>query len=89
MHSRQQLGAELRSLGIAPGDVVMAHASVRAIGEVAGGPDEIHLALKDALAAEGTLLREVIERSRRPSTRWSRESTWIHSSPSSASTTLA
>lgn len=34
----------------------MVHASVRAIGEVAGGPDEIHLAIKDALTPEGTLL---------------------------------
>ncbi len=34
----------------------MVHASVRAVGEVAGGPDEIHLALKDALTPAGTLL---------------------------------
>ena len=34
----------------------MAHASVRAVGEVAGGPDEIHLALKDVLTGEGTLI---------------------------------
>ena len=34
----------------------MLHASVRAVGEVAGGPDQIHLALKDALTADGTLL---------------------------------
>lgn len=34
----------------------MVHASVRAVGEVAGGPDEIHLALKEALTDEGTLL---------------------------------
>lgn len=34
----------------------MVHASVRAIGEIAGGPDQIHLALKDALTAEGTLM---------------------------------
>ena len=34
----------------------MVHASVRAVGEIAGGPDEIHLALKDALTPEGTLL---------------------------------
>lgn len=33
----------------------MLHASVRAVGEVAGGPDQIHLALKDALTPEGTL----------------------------------
>jgi aminoglycoside 3-N-acetyltransferase len=56
MYSRQQLCADLRWLGIAPGDVVMVHASVKAVGEVAGGPDEIHLALKDALTAGGTLL---------------------------------
>jgi len=34
----------------------MVHASVRAVGEIAGGPDEIHLALKEALTTEGTLL---------------------------------
>ena len=34
----------------------MLHASIRAIGSVAGGPDQIHLALKDALTADGTLL---------------------------------
>jgi|SRR5919201_6167906 aminoglycoside 3-N-acetyltransferase len=56
MYSRVQLAADFRSLGIVPGDVVMAHASVRAVGEVAGGPDEIHLALKDALGADGTLV---------------------------------
>jgi len=56
MHSRQQLTADFRALGIAPGDVVMAHASVRAVGEVAGGPDEIHLSLKGALTSDGTLM---------------------------------
>jgi aminoglycoside 3-N-acetyltransferase len=56
MHSRQQLTSDFHSLGIAPGDVVMVHASVRSVGEVAGGPDEIHLALKDALTTGGTLL---------------------------------
>ena len=34
----------------------MLHASVRAVGEVAGGPDQIHLALKQALTPEGTLM---------------------------------
>ena len=56
MHSRGQLTADARSLGIAAGDVVMAHASVKAVGEVAGGPDEIHLAMKDALTSEGALV---------------------------------
>ncbi len=56
MFDRQQLASGFRELGIAPGDLVMVHASVRAVGEVAGGPDQIHLALKDALTAEGTMV---------------------------------
>ena len=34
----------------------MVHASVRSVGAVAGGPDQIHLALKDALTGDGTLM---------------------------------
>lgn len=56
MHSRQELADDCRSLGIAPGDTLMVHASVRAVGEVAGGPDQIHLALKDVLTDDGTLM---------------------------------
>ena len=56
MHSRQELAQGFRELGIAPGDTLMVHASVRAVGEVAGGPDQIHLAIKDALTVEGTLM---------------------------------
>jgi aminoglycoside 3-N-acetyltransferase len=56
MHSRHKLAGDFRALGVSAGDVVMLHASVRAVGEVAGGPDEIHLALKDALTEEGTLV---------------------------------
>ncbi|HEX5048124.1 MAG TPA: AAC(3) family N-acetyltransferase [Gammaproteobacteria bacterium] len=56
MHDRRTLTAQFRRLGVAAGDVLMLHASVRAVGPVAGGPDEIHLALKDALGERGTLL---------------------------------
>jgi aminoglycoside 3-N-acetyltransferase len=56
MHSRQRLTGDLRALGVAAGDLVMVHASVRAVGEVAGGPDAIHLAIKDAITLEGTLI---------------------------------
>jgi aminoglycoside 3-N-acetyltransferase len=56
MFSRSQLADGFRALGIKPGDTVMVHASVRAVGAVAGGPDQIHLALKDALTTEGTML---------------------------------
>jgi aminoglycoside 3-N-acetyltransferase len=56
MQSRAQLAEGFRKLGVAAGDVVMLHASVRAVGEVAGGPDEIHLALRDVLTPDGTLV---------------------------------
>jgi hypothetical protein len=56
MHLRQQLAKDSHRLGVAAKDVVMVHASVRAVGEVAGGPDQVHLAVKDVLTAEGTLM---------------------------------
>ena len=56
MHDRRQLAADFAALGVRPGAVVMLHASVRAVGDVAGGPDEIHLALQDVLGPQGTLL---------------------------------
>lgn len=56
MRTRDDLVADLRRLGVAPGDVIMAHASLRAIGEVAGGPDEVHLAIKDAITSDGTFV---------------------------------
>lgn len=34
----------------------MVHASLRRIGEVAGGPDQVHLAIKDVITEEGTML---------------------------------
>lgn len=56
MHSRGELARDFTNLGIQPGDTVMLHASVRAVGPIAGGPDQIHLALKDALTDAGTLM---------------------------------
>src|SRR5919202_6207828 len=56
MYSRRQLADDFRALGVGPRDTVMVHASARAVGEVAGGPDKIHLALKDALTTDGTLV---------------------------------
>ena len=56
MWTRNDLVKGLNALGVVEGDVVMVHASLRAIGEVAGGPDEVHLALKDAITPDGTLI---------------------------------
>jgi len=56
MYSIEELANDFRELGIRAADTVMLHASVRAVGEVAGGPDHIHLALKSVLTPEGTLM---------------------------------
>ena len=55
LHTRESLAHDFRALGVRAGDVIMLHASVRAVGEIAGGPDAIHLALSDALGEGGTL----------------------------------
>lgn len=56
MHTRDSLAKDLRRLGIGGGDTVMLHASVRAVGRVAGGPDEILWALARAVGDDGTIL---------------------------------
>lgn len=56
MYSRAGLADDLRALGLQPGDVVMVHASVRSVGEIAGGPDQIHLAIKDTITASGAMM---------------------------------
>ena len=55
MHSRESLARDAAAMGIHAGDLLMVHASVRAVGAVAGGPDQIHLALADAVGATGSL----------------------------------
>jgi aminoglycoside N3'-acetyltransferase len=47
---------DLRILGLAPGDVVMVHASLKAIGPVAGGAEAVVAALLDSVAPGGTLM---------------------------------
>jgi aminoglycoside 3-N-acetyltransferase len=54
-HNRKSLVAELRALGLGPGQAAMMHASARAVGPVIGGPDEIHLAAEAAIQPGGTL----------------------------------
>jgi len=57
--SRTQLTAALRELGLKAEDSVMLHASVRAVGAVIGGPDEIHLAVEEAVNPGGTVVMYV------------------------------
>jgi aminoglycoside 3-N-acetyltransferase len=55
-HTRESLRRDLAELGLDPGDVVMVHASCRAVGPVIGGPDEIHCAVVDAVSPGGTMM---------------------------------
>jgi len=53
------LAEDLRRLGLLPGQVVMLHASVKAIGWIVGGPDVVIQAILDVLGPEGTLMMYV------------------------------
>jgi aminoglycoside 3-N-acetyltransferase len=55
-HTRTSLAADLRTIGLSAGDVVIVHSSLSAIGWVAGGPVAVLLALQDVLTAGGTLV---------------------------------
>lgn len=52
----RSLVRDLRRLGVSPGDTVIVHSSMRALGWVAGGPQVVVQALMDALTRRGTLV---------------------------------
>jgi len=54
--TRSRLVNDLRNLGVLSGQVVMLHASVKAVGWIVGGPDMVIQALLDVLTPEGTLM---------------------------------
>ncbi|MFM9946995.1 MAG: aminoglycoside 3-N-acetyltransferase [Saprospiraceae bacterium] len=54
--THSQLFAQLRELGVAPGDTLMLHVSVKAVGWIVGGPEVFLDALLDVLGSEGTLM---------------------------------
>jgi aminoglycoside 3-N-acetyltransferase len=51
-----RLAADLRGLGVRPGQTVLVHASMRGIGWVEGGAPAVVAALRGALGPEGTLV---------------------------------
>ena len=57
--TRSRLVHDLKALGVGPGQVVMLHASVKAVGWVVGGPDVILHALREVLGPDGTLMMYV------------------------------
>jgi aminoglycoside 3-N-acetyltransferase len=52
----ESLAADLRSLGLDRGDVVLVHSSLRSIGFVAGGAQAVVQALVNVVGDEGTLV---------------------------------
>jgi len=55
-HTAGTLASQLRALGLAAGDVVMLHSSMRSLGYVVGGPQAVVQALLDVLGPDGTLV---------------------------------
>ena len=54
--TRLQITNQLRELGLAPGNVVMMHSSLSALGPVEGGPETVIDGLFDAIGPDGTLV---------------------------------
>ncbi|MFO0582330.1 MAG: AAC(3)-IV family aminoglycoside N-acetyltransferase [Anaeromyxobacter sp.] len=54
--SIEAVTAQLRSLGVEPGGVLLVHTSFRAVRPIAGGPAGLLEALRRALGPEGTLV---------------------------------
>lgn len=52
---KRELAQQLRAIGVAPGDLLMVHSSLRAIGPLRGGPATLLRALLDTIGAQGTL----------------------------------
>ncbi|HEX8346677.1 MAG TPA: AAC(3) family N-acetyltransferase [Actinoplanes sp.] len=55
-HTIRSLGADLRALGVEPGDVLLCHSSMRSLGFVVGGPEAVVQALLDAVGPDGTVV---------------------------------
>ncbi|MGV3652392.1 MAG: aminoglycoside N(3)-acetyltransferase [Devosia sp.] len=53
--TREALVAQLRDLGVRPGDLLLVHTSFRAVRPIAGGPEGLVLALLEAVGPQGTL----------------------------------
>src|SRR5579862_4147659 len=53
---RESLARDLRSLGVIPGQTLLVHASLRQIGWVSGGADEVVAALRQVLGRDATLV---------------------------------
>ncbi|MER5434531.1 AAC(3) family N-acetyltransferase [Streptomyces sp. NPDC002588] len=54
--TRETLTAQLRALGVEPGEILLVHSSMRALGWVCGGAVAVVRGLLDAIGPDGTLV---------------------------------
>ncbi|MER5197891.1 aminoglycoside N(3)-acetyltransferase [Streptomyces sp. NPDC002755] len=54
--TRDTLAAELRALGVEPGEILLVHSSLRSLGWVCGGAVAVVRGLLDAVGPDGTLV---------------------------------
>lgn len=54
--TRSRLLTDLEALGVAPGSILLVHASLRSMGWVVGGPEVVVQALLDAVGPKGTIV---------------------------------
>jgi aminoglycoside 3-N-acetyltransferase len=54
--TRQSVIRDLRRLGVVPGRILLVHASLRRIGRVSGGADDVVAALREVLGRDATLV---------------------------------
>ncbi|MEU1520280.1 AAC(3) family N-acetyltransferase [Streptomyces sp. NPDC005811] len=54
--TRETLAAQLRDLGVEPGETLLVHSSLSSLGWVCGGSVAVVQALRDALGPDGTLV---------------------------------
>ena len=62
--TKEHITAELRRLGIQPGDLLIAHSSLRAFGWVQGGAEAVVEALLDTVGPTGTVMVPTFNHSR-------------------------
>ncbi|MGZ4615297.1 MAG: aminoglycoside N(3)-acetyltransferase [Actinomycetes bacterium] len=56
LHTRPELARDLAALGVRPGETLLVHTSVKALGWIPGGPLAVVQALRDALGPSGTVV---------------------------------